>query len=50
MYPDLHGRFGWSTGVHKSPAGYEHPWLVVFVDHTEGFWTRAEARIAWSNR
>ena len=40
---------GWKEGVHKAPAGYEHPWVVVFQHQTIGCWTRAEARKAWKN-
>jgi len=43
-YPNLHGRFGWPVGVHRAPAGYEHPWLAVLPTHTVGCWTRQEAR------
>ena len=41
-YPNL-ARFDWPTGVYKSPIGYEHPWLVVFEDRTEGFWNERDA-------
>jgi hypothetical protein len=46
-YPDLAGRFGWRPGVHRAPAGYEHPWLVVLPGVTGGAWSREQARAAW---
>ena len=42
--------FGWTLGVHKSPAGYQHPWIVVLGSETVGAWTRAEARDIWRKR
>jgi len=46
-YPDLHA-FDWPAGVHGSPLGYQHPWLVVFrALGTCGAWTREEARRIW---
>lgn len=46
-YPDLFGRFGWKAGIHKAPAGYQHPWLVVTTRGTMGAWTRENARQLW---
>jgi hypothetical protein len=46
-YPDLAGRCGWRPGVHRAPAGYQHPWLVVLPGWTGGAWSREEARAAW---
>ena len=43
-YPDLCGRYGWSPGVHRAPAGYQHPWLAVLHGVTYGCWTRRAAR------
>jgi hypothetical protein len=43
-YPDLHGDYGWTLGVHRAPAGYQHPWLAVTTSGTYGAWSRAEAR------
>lgn len=48
-YPDLHGKYGWKLGVHKSPVGYQHPWLVVFEHDTFGEWSREAAR-EWYRR
>jgi len=36
--------YGYRVGVHKSPRGYQHPWLAVCEDGTVGCWTRADAR------
>ena len=46
-YPNLAG-YGWKPGIHRAPAGYEHPWLVVTRYGTGGCWNRAEARRAWA--
>lgn len=48
-YPNLHA-YGWKCGIHKAPLGYEHPWLVVFSDYTQGAWNREEAREVWKER
>lgn len=45
MYPNLRA-FGWALGVQPAPKGYQHPWLLVLKDRTEGYYTRAEARKA----
>jgi hypothetical protein len=42
-YTNLY-RMGWSLGVHRAPAGYEHPWLAVGIYSTQGGWSRREAR------
>lgn len=47
-YPDLHRQYNWAIGVHRSPAGYEHPWIVVMRTAAVGCWSRAEARAIWS--
>jgi len=39
--------FTWTLGVHRSPSGYQHPWMVVLESETVGAWTRAEAREIW---
>ena len=44
-YPNLRN-YGWRLGLHRAPAGYQHPWLVVFADETIGYWNRADAREA----
>ena len=43
-YGNLHRDFGWSVGVHKAPAGYQHPWLAIGKHGTAGAWTREQAR------
>ena len=48
-YPNLHA-YGWKCGIQKAPLGYEHPWIVVFSDYTQGAWNREEALDAWKER
>lgn len=45
-YPDLHGSFGWSVGVHRSPVAcnHLHAWLAVGSHDTQGGHTQASAR------
>ena len=47
-YGNLHRDYGWRLGVHRGPAGYEHPWLVVCGDFVIGVWSRQEARECWN--
>jgi len=49
-YPDLNRKYGWKFGVHRAPAGYEHPWLVILAGETIGAWSRDEARGIWRER
>lgn len=46
-YPNLYEQFNWPLGVHKAPAGYQHPWLVVTDQETAGYYSRFAARVAW---
>jgi D-tyrosyl-tRNA(Tyr) deacylase len=47
-YTNLY-QFRWALGVHHAPTGYQHPWLVVTLSETIGFWTRREARKCWAD-
>ena len=49
-YPNLYEQCHARPGVHRSPLGYEHPWLAITHGDTTGYFSRREAREAYRER